>query len=83
MKKIEGDLRASTGDPGLVLGNFFDYIVGTSKGAIMAAGLALGKTVDEIEKIHVGEGDEIFDKKSLLAQSFDRMRAKFNHEKLA
>lgn len=83
LKKIEADLREATGKPSLVLADYFDYIAGTSTGAIMAAGLALGKTVSEIEDIYVREGDEIFDRKSLLAYSYDRLRSKFDHKKLA
>lgn len=83
LKKIEADLRAVSGNDSLVLADYFDYIAGTSTGAIMAAGLALGKSVAEIEAIYVGEGEDIFDRKSLLQRSFDRMRSRFNHKKLA
>jgi len=46
--KIEQDLATATGQgSSFRLGDFFDYIGGTSTGAIIAAGLAVGKSVQE------------------------------------
>ena len=36
LAKIESDLRASTGKPNLVLADWFDFIGGTSTGAIIS-----------------------------------------------
>ena len=82
LRKIESDLRAATGNPRLLLRDYFDYIAGTSTGAIIATGLALGKTVDEIEAIYVEEGAMIFDRRSRIASLFGGMRSRFSHEKL-
>ncbi|MEM9387937.1 MAG: patatin-like phospholipase family protein [Pseudomonadota bacterium] len=82
LRKIEQDLRAVTGKPDLRLNEFFDYIAGTSTGAIIAAGLSLGKTVDELEKLYVEEGADIFDKKGLAKRLWTRGRSSYSHKKL-
>ncbi len=48
LAEIESQLRDTLGQPDLVLADYFDYLAGTSTGAIIATGLALGKSVDEI-----------------------------------
>lgn len=82
LREIEAQLRAQTGQPDLRLRDFFNYFAGTSTGAIIAAGLAMGKSVDEIEAIYLQEGHDIFDRRGVLARTFNRFRAKFSHEKL-
>lgn len=47
------------------LGDYFDYIAGTSTGAIIAAGLARGKTVDELIDFYRTAGPLMFDERSL------------------
>src|SRR5262245_32644775 len=42
LAKIEADLRAGSGQPDLVLADYFDYVAGTSTGAIIATLVALG-----------------------------------------
>lgn len=46
--------------------HFFDFIGGTSTGAIIAAGLARGMSVGEIEEFYATFGKEAFAKRSLL-----------------
>ncbi len=77
LKKIETQLGA--GDPGFRLSDYFDYMAGTSTGAIIATGLSLGMSVDELLDFYVNEGESMFDKASL----FRRFRYKFEDEKLA
>jgi uncharacterized protein len=48
LQQIEAQLRERTGRNDLVLSDYFDYIAGTSTGAIIATALSLGKPVDEI-----------------------------------
>ncbi len=82
LRQIETQLRAHTGKPDLLLRDFFDYFAGTSTGAIIAAGLAVGKSVDEIERIYLEEGHDIFDRHGFLTRTFSRFRSKFSHAKL-
>ena len=42
LARIEQLLRDESGDPELILGDSFDYVGGTSTGAIIAGGVALG-----------------------------------------
>jgi hypothetical protein len=48
------------------LSDFFDYIGGTSTGAIIAAGLSLGKSVNEMLDFYEKKGAAMFDKAFLL-----------------
>lgn len=63
LKKIESILREKHRDEKLVLSDFFDLIGGTSTGAIIAAALAIGKTVDEIATLYMKLGGVIFGEK--------------------
>ena len=59
--QIEQQLDQLTGDP-QPLCNRFDLIGGTSTGAILAAGLALGLRARELRDFYVNFGADIFDK---------------------
>lgn len=59
--KIEQQLDQLTGDP-QPLCNRFDLIGGTSTGAILAAGLALGMSAGELRDFYVKLGPSIFKK---------------------
>jgi hypothetical protein len=48
-----------------VLGDYFDYIGGTSTGAIIAAGLASGLSVKHLLDLYLTRGQEMFDHASL------------------
>src|SRR5262245_63092577 len=43
--RIESELRKSSGNPKLVLADYFDYVAGTSTGAIIATLIALGYSI--------------------------------------
>lgn len=58
---IENQLDQLTGDP-QPLCNRFDLIGGTSTGAILAVGLALGMKAEELRDFYVNLGPEIFKK---------------------
>jgi uncharacterized protein len=62
-----------------VLADYFDYIAGTSTGAIIATFLSLGWRVERILDFYVEAGPAMFDKAGLLK----RFRYKFEDEKLA
>src|SRR5215217_5744023 len=46
--------------------NFFDYIGGTSTGAIIAAGLARGMSAQELSAFYMKAGPAMFDKSFIL-----------------
>ena len=62
-----------------VLSDYFDYISGTSTGAIIATCLSLGMRVDAIRTFYQASGAAMFDKARLL----ERFRSKYAEEKLA
>ena len=53
LAKIESILRERSRNPSLVLADYFDYIAGTSTGAVIGTLLALGKSIDEIRRIYL------------------------------
>jgi uncharacterized protein len=58
--KIEATLREKLGRPDLVLSDYFDLIGGTSTGAIIAAGLALGRSADDLAELYRRLGPRVF-----------------------
>lgn len=76
---IERTLREETGDPDLRLGDWFDYIGGTSTGAIIAAGLALGRSAEELLDLYVTHSKTIFRSSRWSA----RIRHRYDHVGLA
>ncbi len=81
LAKIENELQKSLGrDEKFVLADYFDYIGGTSTGAIIATCLSLGMRVYAIRKFYIESGPAMFDKTNLLRRYF---RNKFHDEKLA
>lgn len=81
LKRIESLARQKTGNPDLLLGDYYDLISGTSTGAIIACGLAIGKTVDELIRLYLGLGKEIFGqgmRYKILNRSWTTFRAIFS-----
>ncbi len=62
-----------------VLADYFDFVSGTSTGAIIAACISLGMKVSDIRTFYLSSGQEMFDKASLLK----RFRHKYEDDKLA
>ena len=58
-RPLGGD-RARLRPPDLVLADFFDYIAGTSTGAVIASGLALGLPVARVQDRYLGLGRAAF-----------------------
>ena len=65
--------------PEFVLADYFDFVAGTSTGAIIAACISLGMKVDAIRSFYIASGQEMFDKASILK----RFRYKYEDEKLS
>src|SRR5215468_3138023 len=64
LAEIERKLAAKTGLK--CLGDYFDYIGGTSTGAIIAAGLSIGMTAAELLQFYREAGVSMFEKNALL-----------------
>jgi uncharacterized protein len=79
LAEMERLLRREQGRPDLVLSDFFDYVAGTSTGAIIATCISLGMPVDRIREFYLANGEVMFDKARLLR----RFRYKFEDERLA
>lgn len=63
LKAMEGQLRDKLGaDSTFRLRDYFDFIGGTSTGAIIAAGLMTGRTAKDIEDIYLNHGKQMFTK---------------------
>jgi patatin-like phospholipase/acyl hydrolase len=78
LAELENQLRGERGKA-FRLADEFDYIAGTSTGAIIATCLSLGMSVDEIRAFYRDSGTAMFDKASL----FRRFRTKYEDERLA
>lgn len=80
LQQIEDELRARHGgDTGFRLCHYFDLIAGTSTGAIIAAALAIGLTVEEITTSYRQLGSRVFER-SFLRQGL--FRAKYDERRL-
>ena len=65
--RMEDLLRAQSGQgEDFRLCNFFDYIAGTSTGAVIAAGLALGMSARKLSEFYMKTGPAMFDKSFIL-----------------
>jgi uncharacterized protein len=80
LREIETLLRQRHGnDPAFRLCDYFDLIAGTSTGAIIAAALSLGMSVDEVHGHYLNLGNFVF-KRSLLR--WGALRPKFDADKV-
>ena len=81
LARIEELLREKSGrGEDFRLADYFDFFAGTSTGAIIAACLSWGMTVERIRDFYLQNGKEMFDKASLLDRYY---RNKFQSEKLS
>jgi predicted acylesterase/phospholipase RssA len=79
LREIETVLRARHGDdPGFRLCHYFDLVAGTSTGAIIAATLALGWSVEQVQAKYMELGSRVFEKtffrRGVLRAKYDRSR---------
>jgi patatin-like phospholipase/acyl hydrolase len=79
LARIESELRAKlNAGPEFVLADYFDYIAGTSTGAIIATCLSLGMSAADIRTFYVDSGPAMFEK----ASWYRRFKYKFEDQKL-
>lgn len=80
LAEIENLLRQKLGrGDDFVLADYFDFVAGTSTGAIIAACISIGMKIADIRDFYISSGREMFDKASLLK----RFRYQYEDEKLA
>lgn len=77
--RMEEMLRGPSGQgDAFRLCNYFDYIGGTSTGAIIAAGLAIGMSAGELSDFYIATGPKMFEKAFIL----ERLRNLYKKEPL-
>lgn len=74
LRRMEDIAEAISGDPDIRLCDCFDYIAGTSTGGIIAAGLAVGLRVGEIEAFYRENADAMFTRNSNWLKRFTTAR---------
>lgn len=79
LARLEASLRSTSGNPGLVLADYFDFVCGTSTGAVIAACISTGMPMDRIREFYLTSGEQMFDKASVLK----RLHYSYNAEPLA
>jgi len=79
IEELLRDVQPQAKRDSFVLADYFDFVAGTSTGAILAACISLGMRVGKIRKFYVESGADMFDKSSLLK----KWRYKYNDEGLA
>jgi hypothetical protein len=66
LERIEQILREKTGEPELVLANYFNFIGGCSTGAIIATCLSWGLSTSAIKKIYDDQCKKVFSRKNFI-----------------
>jgi patatin-like phospholipase/acyl hydrolase len=80
LARIESLLGAKSGRrDDFVLADYFDFIAGTSTGAIIGTALSLGMSVADIRRFYLDTGREMFEQASVLR----RFRYKYEDTKLS
>ena len=80
LAEMERQIAAATGIARL--GDYFDYIGGTSTGSIIAAGLAVGMSTTELLKFYQDFGAQMFEKTALLERLTTLLSSLYQDEPL-
>ena len=83
LAKIEAELRVKEDNPSLVLADYFDFVAGTSTGALIATLVSLGKSTDEIRDFYLESGKDMFHRASWLTKIGSKFGYIYNDKKLA
>lgn len=83
LAQIETLIREQYQDPNLVLADYFDFVAGTSTGAIIGAGIAIGLEVAQIREFYHNNAKNMFDRASLWTRTGSLFGYKYNDRKLA
>jgi patatin-like phospholipase/acyl hydrolase len=81
LAEMERQIAAATGITRL--GDYFDYVGGTSTGSIIAAGLAVGMSTTELLKFYQDFGAQMFEKTALLERLTTLLSSLYQDEPLA
>lgn len=89
LNRMESMIRSRTGNKSATLSDYFDLIGGTSTGAIIAAGLAMGWDVKKLVRMYDKFGEAVFEsdffRRGLLRPKFsekvlvDQLKANFGN----
>jgi len=79
LDRIERIAREKLGRSDAVLADYFDYVGGTSTGAIIATCLSIGMTVDHVRQFYLASGPDMFSRAGVLR----RFHYKFEQDRLA
>lgn len=79
LARLEAELREKLSQPDLLLGDYFDFICGTSTGAIIASCLSCGMDMSTIRNFYVNHGKSMFER----ARWYLRLHEKYEGEPLA
>src|SRR5262245_19792692 len=72
LEHSEEDLRQASGRAEFRLADYFDFIGGTSTGAILAAVLSAGLSVAELRQFYQESGPLMFEKELLLKRAWSK-----------
>lgn len=79
LARIEALLRERQDRPDLVLADYFDFVAGTSTGAVISSLVSMGMSVDQIRQFYIDCGPQMFDRAFLL----ERLSHEYDSEPLA
>ena len=63
LAKIEQELKIKENNPNLRLSEYFDFVAGTSTGALIGACISMGMSVEQIRKFYLDSGKKMFDRR--------------------
>ncbi|MEY2439123.1 MAG: hypothetical protein QOI34_508 [Verrucomicrobiota bacterium] len=75
LARIEASARKMRNQPDLVLADYFDYIAGTSTGAIIATCLSWGMSVAQVRDLYINRAVEMFRPAPIYRRFWNRFEA--------